>query len=76
MDAVALCDVKTLNGLNVRLVFEDGTQKDINLAALLQGGNLEALRSDEAAFQTAKVQDGNLVWANGAMLSAQTLYDF
>jgi hypothetical protein len=60
----------------VRLTFETGEVRDIDLAPLLWGPAFAALDDDEA-FRQVRVdpEAGTIVWPNGADLSAYTLYE-
>jgi hypothetical protein len=66
--------VEPLNGFTVRLGFEDGTQKDINLEIYLRGPIFEPVRNNPAMFRSVKVEGGTIAWDNGADIDPDVLY--
>lgn len=66
--------VEALEGFTVRLGFEDGTQKVIDLERYLHGPIFEPIRNDPAVFRLVKVEDGTLAWNNGADIDPDVLY--
>ncbi len=69
--------VEPLKGHKLKLWFEDGTVKEVNLSYLRQAKNtLESLR-DEAYFAKVSIdQDAKTVcWPNGVDLCPDTLYE-
>jgi hypothetical protein len=67
--------VTVLDDRVVRLTFETGEVRDIDLEPLLWGPAFEAL-ADDKVFRQVRVDPnaGTIVWPNGADLSAHTLY--
>jgi hypothetical protein len=67
--------VTVLDDRVVRLTFETGEVRDIDLEPLLWGPAFEELADDEV-FRQVRVDPnaGTIVWPNGADLSAHTLY--
>jgi hypothetical protein len=65
-----------LYGMVVRLLFDDGTQKAIDLDWYLRGPVFEQIRQDPEIFRAVAVDDelGTLVWPSGADLDTQVLY--
>jgi len=61
---------------HLRLVFSDGVQKKVNVAALLSGPVFEPLR-DQTYFALAKLDlvCGTVVWPNGADLAPEALHE-
>ncbi len=61
----------------VRLRFEDGTEKTIDLDPYLYGPVFDAIRRDPAVFAAVRVDPdaGTIVWPNGADLAPDTLYE-
>jgi len=61
----------------VRLVFDDGLEKTIDLHPLLYGPVFEPLL-DSAEFAKVQVDPvlGTIVWPNGADFSPEFLYDY
>ena len=71
---VRVRDAKPLDGFRARLVFEDGTQKEIDLGPYLHGPVFESVRSDPAVFRSLKVEGGTIAWENGADIDPDVLY--
>ena len=69
-------DVTILRERVVRLTFENGEVRDIDLAPFLWGPAFADL-DDDATFRSLMVDPdaGTVVWPNGADLSAHTLYE-
>jgi hypothetical protein len=59
----------------LRLTFENGEVRDIDLAPMLWGPAFESL-ADDAVFNQVKIdpEGGTITWPNGADISAHTLY--
>jgi len=66
--------VEPLEGFTVRLEFEDGTQKEIDLERYLRGPIFEPIRNDPATFRSVKVEGGTIAWDNGADIDPDVLY--
>ena len=68
--------VKPLRDFVVRLTFDDGTEKAIDLEWYLRGPVFEEVRRNSGVFGSAVVDEelGTVVWPNGADLDAQVLY--
>jgi len=66
--------VEPLEGFSVRLGFEDGTQKEVNLAPYLRGPIFEPIRNEPAMFRSVKVEGGTIAWDNGADIDPDVLY--
>jgi len=66
--------VEPLEGFTVRLRFEDGTQKEIDLERYLRGPIFEPIRNDPATFRSVKVEGGTIAWDNGADIDPDVLY--
>jgi len=66
--------VEPLEGFTVRLEFEDGTQKEIDLERYLRGPIFEPIRNDPATFRSVKVDGGAIAWENGADIDPDVLY--
>jgi hypothetical protein len=70
-----IVDVEHLGGLALRLTFDDGLVRDLDLDPMLRGGVLEALR-DTALFATAHVDEAarTVAWTNGVDLDPDVLH--
>ena len=63
-----------LAGFTMRLEFEDGTQKELNLEPFLRGSIFKPVREDLALFRQVKIEGGTIVWPNGADIDPDVLY--
>lgn len=71
---IRVCRVEPLEGYTVRIMFEDGTQKEVNLEPYLHGPIFEPIRNDPAVFRTVIVEGGTVAWENGADIDPDVLY--
>jgi hypothetical protein len=69
-------DVQHLSDYKLRLKFEDGTVREVDLAPHLDGEVFEPLR-DPNRFRTVRLHDelDTIVWDNGADMSPDFLYE-
>ena len=72
-----ITQVEVIEGYTVRLQFEDGTEKSVDLDPYLYGPVFEEIRRDPAVFGAVRVDAdaGTIVWPNGADLAPDTLYE-
>jgi hypothetical protein len=70
-------EVEVIEGHTVRLGFEDGTERTVDLDPYLHGPVFEEIRRDPAVFAAVRVDAdaGTIVWPNGADLAPDTLYE-
>ena len=69
-----ITNVKALPGYRLHLVFENGTEGEADLSALVGRGVFAAL-ADPGTFSSAQIGSaGELVWPNGLDLCADALY--
>ena len=68
--------VEPLVGFALRLGFDDGTVREIDLEADLWGPVFEPLRDDPQLFRQVRVDEelGTIVWPNGADLDPDVLH--
>ncbi|MDQ3014099.1 MAG: DUF2442 domain-containing protein [Acidobacteriota bacterium] len=66
--------VEVLEGYNVRLTFQDQTQKEVDLAPFLWGPIFEPIRNNMAIFRSVKVIGDTIGWDNGADIDPDVLY--
>jgi len=66
--------VEPLEGFRVRLEFEDGTQREIDLEPYLHGPIFEPIRRNLIVFRSVKVEGGTIAWDNGADMDPDVLY--
>ena len=71
---VRVCAAEPLEGYKVRVEFEDGTHKELDLEPYLRGPIFEPVRNDRDVFRSLKVQDGTITWDNGADIDPDVLY--
>lgn len=68
--------VEPLEDFVLRLGFEDGTVREIDLAAELWGPVFQPLRDDPELFRQVRVDEelGTIVWPNGADMDPDVLH--
>jgi hypothetical protein len=71
---VRVREVTPLEDYYCRLVFEDGTQKVVNLRPYLHGPIFETILGDIDIFRRIKVVEGTIGWDNGADIDPDVLY--
>lgn len=75
-EIIDVIHVEVLHDRVVRLTFENGEVRDIDLAPLLWGPAFAGLAEDDDLFNQVEVdaEAGTIVWPNGADISPHTLY--
>jgi hypothetical protein len=63
-----------LEEYNIRLEFEDGTVKELDLEPFLHGPIFDPVRKDPDFFKQVKIEGGTIVWPNGADIDPDVLY--
>jgi hypothetical protein len=71
---VRIKTVEPLKEFKVRLEFEDGTQKVVDLEPYLSGPIFEPIRNNASVFRSVKVEGGTIAWDNGADIDPDVLY--
>lgn len=68
--------VEPLSGFVLRLSFEDGMEREVDLEDELWGPMFEALRQDPDLFRQVRVDEelGTIVWPNGADMDPDVLH--
>lgn len=68
--------VEPLDGFVLRLSFDDGTQRDVDLERELWGPMFEPLRANRELFRQIDVDKelGTIVWPNGADMDPDVLH--
>ena len=66
--------VQPLTDYVVRVVFTDGTTRDIDLTPYLHGPIFEPIRLQADLFRSVRVEFGALTWPNGADIDPDVLY--
>ena len=71
-----ICGVEYKSGYRLRLTFEDGSVRVVDLGKHLDGKMFEPLR-DMKQFRTARLNPDldTVVWGNGADMSPDVLYE-
>lgn len=70
-----IIDVEPLGGFHLRLTFDDGVVRELDLDRMLDGGVFESLR-DPAVFAAAAADEitGTVAWPNGIDLDPDVLH--
>ena len=71
---VKAASVEPLAGFNVRVVFQDGAVKELDLAPYLRGPIFRPIREDVNTFRELRVENGVITWSNGADIDPDVLY--
>jgi Protein of unknown function (DUF2442) len=71
---VRVQSVEPLEDFNVNIHFTDGSQREINLEPYLRGPVFEPLRNDPSLFRSMRVEEGTIIWPNGADIDPDVLY--
>ncbi len=68
--------VEPLEGFVIRVRFDDGTRRDVDLEGELWGPVFQPLRDDPELFRQVRVDEelGTVVWPNGADLDPDVLH--
>ncbi len=66
--------VEVVDGLAVRIEFEDSTVKLLDLEPLMHGPIFDELVHDSALFNQITVEHGTITWPNGADIDPDVLY--
>lgn len=68
--------VQPLEGFVLRLSFDDGTEREVDLEGELWGPVFEPLRKDPELFRQVRVDEelGTIVWPNGADMDPDVLH--
>ena len=56
------------------LHFTDGSCREINLEPYLHGPIFEEIRNEPALFREMRVENGTIIWPNGADIDPDVLY--
>jgi hypothetical protein len=71
---VHVTKVEPGEGFVLRLWFDDGAQKDVDVEWLLRGPVFEAVRNDPELFRQVRVEGGTAAWPNGADIDPVVLH--
>ena len=56
------------------IVFDNGTQREVDLEPLLHGPIFESIRNNQTLFRSMEVTGGTIAWENGADIDPDVLY--
>ena len=73
MRLVRILEAKPLDDYRVQLILTDGRVVERDIGPLLVGPVFEEIRNDESRFREMRVEDGTVVWPNGADLCPDVL---
>ena len=75
-EVICVRSVRPLDGLRVRVVFTDGSERDIDLEPYLHGPIFDPIRRNPRLFASVYVdrETETLTWPNGADIAPETLY--
>lgn len=73
---VRVTSAEVLHDFVVRLAFDDGTEREVDLERFLWGPVFEPIRDDPDVFRQVRVDDeaGTVVWPNGADIDPVVLH--
>lgn len=71
---VRVTEVKVREGFVLRVTFDDGTERDIDVDGLLRGPIFEPIRRDADLFRQVRVEGGTVAWPNGADIDPVVLH--
>lgn len=71
---VHVTKLEPLDGFVLRLWFDDGTQKDVDVEWLLRGPVFEPVRNDPELFRQVRIEGGTASWPNGADIDPVVLH--
>ena len=74
VEMIRVTEVEPLGGFTLRLRFNDGTERVIDLEDLLWGPVFEPLREDPELFRAVKIEGPTICWPNGADLDPDVLH--
>jgi hypothetical protein len=66
--------VEPLEKYRVRITFENGVHKEIDLEKYLHGEIFEPIRKNQKMFRSVKVVNRTIGWDNGADIDPDVLY--
>ena len=71
---VRVKSVEPLEKFRVRITFQNGVKKEIDLEKILRGEIFEPIRKNLEVFRSVKVIGGTIGWENGADIDPDVLY--
>jgi len=74
-DMNEVTSIEYRNGHVYHVVFDDGTEGDVDLGGYIEKGPVFAPLKDLAYFRKARIEGGTISWPNGADIAPETLYE-
>lgn len=71
---VHVTSVEVLRDFVLRLSFDDGSIREVDVDELLRGPVFEPLRTDPELFRQVRIEGGTTVWPNGADIDPVVLH--
>jgi hypothetical protein len=73
---IRVTEVEPLDGFSLRLRFNDGSERVVDLESELWGPVFEPLKADPDLFRQVRVDEeiGTIVWPNGADMDPDVLH--
>jgi len=73
---IRVTEVEALDGFSLRLRFNDGSERVVDLESELWGPVFEPLKADPDLFRQVRVDEeiGTIVWPNGADMDPDVLH--
>jgi hypothetical protein len=73
---IRVAEVEPLDGFSLRLRFNDGSERVVDLESELWGPVFEPLKADPDLFRQVRVDEeiGTIVWPNGADMDPDVLH--
>jgi hypothetical protein len=75
-ELIRVAEVEPLDGFSLRLRFNDGSERVVDLEGELWGPVFEPLKADPDLFRQVRVDEelGTIVWPNGADMDPDVLH--
>jgi hypothetical protein len=74
VEMIRVTEVEPLGGFVLRLRFNDGTERVIDLEEQLWGPVFLPLKEDPELFRAVKIEGPTIAWPNGADLAPEFLH--
>ncbi len=74
-DCNEVVSIEYRTGYVYHVVFDDGTEGDVDLCEYPDKGPIFAPLKDSSFFCQARIEGGTIAWPNGADIAPETLYE-
>lgn len=71
---VRVTQVEPLEGFVLRVSFDDGSSREVDVDELLRGPIFQPLREDPELFRQVRIEGGTVSWPNGADIDPVVLH--